>query len=91
MHDKYAAAHCKDTIDIAAQGTPVAKVDDLLLTDNEGLSHACRPMRRHLLRCVESQRSISYLRGLLKGPCAKPRWGKVEITYMTLIAKNGFV
>jgi len=65
---KYSQVLCKDPIDLAEHTACLPKVDQLLQTTDARLGPICRSMRLFLLKCIERQRGISFLRGLLAEP-----------------------
>lgn len=65
MISRYAAELCKEPVDLELNDVMVKKLDPLLRTTDERLAPLCRSMRIYLLKCVERQRGVSFLRGLL--------------------------
>jgi len=72
---QYAAILCQEPIDLQLHAEALAKVDPLLQTSDARLELACRSLRLYLLKCIERQRGISFLRGLLaETPLNEANW-----------------
>jgi len=76
----YAQIMCKDLTEpenLTLHAMALIKVNPLLQTQEERLSALCRSVRLYLLKCVERQRGISFLRRLLgEQPLCDAPWVK---------------
>jgi hypothetical protein len=75
MLQRYAHVLCQDQVDNAAHAACARKVDGLLQTDDDQLEKVCRSLRMFLLKCIERNRGVSFLRALLDAkPLSETGW-----------------
>jgi len=75
MLTRYAGALCEDPIRMDYHDRIVNKVNNLLMTEDPMLMPVCRSMRLFLLKCIERNRGVSFLRGLLAmDPAKSTEW-----------------